>query len=810
MVHWGGQFDRAGGGDDDIVSIAPSTSTLAGDDDARVGARRHHDSPPRDLSRHHQIPPSTSRSHRSGLSDGGSTRPFRASVSAPARTWRTRALSLIVESDGATSEWVLRVDPSQLSSPDERGDSVGSTLVFGGFDATRLRVRAGPSRAPRDADPNAVNAGDPTGDADPGVRWVSLTRMGGGSEEIPTFFYRVDDDDDDAAALSAEEMASLDAEAATAAADWASELSSAAWTEMDETDRRGKRPATRTKDGARMKRGQVDKSLKSAVANDYEDVDGSGDMDDDFSANYYDYDADDVEEDYVPGSAFLVDDDDDDADADADAASKKGRRRKTRREWGKIPDDKLPRVAIVGRPNVGKSALFNRLTGTKRAIVYDQPGVTRDRMYIRAFWGDTEFMMVDTGGLESLPGSPEDAPSVDTVGGFEILPGMVESQAALAVNEAAALIMVTDGQKGLTNADEEIYGWIRKYHSKKPLLLAVNKCESTTKGEEQVLDFWSLGGPTPLAVSAISGTGTGELLDGLVAALPPPSPEDLDPSWKDEEGDGPLKVAIIGRPNVGKSSLLNQLAGDARSIVSDYSGTTRDTIDSDVIGADGEKYTLIDTAGIRRRTSVAASKDAPESLAVGRALQAMRRADIVVLVIDAEEGPSQQDFVLAERAAVQEGCALVLCVNKWDRIDKDTYSMNEYTKTLRSKLRVFEWASVVYTSALTGQRVQKVLRAAAEASVHHRKRLSTATLNSVIQEATLWKSPPSKAGRKGRVYYVTQASTRPPTFVFFVNDPKLFPDTYKRYMERSLRDNIGFPGSPIRILWRGKGAKGKK
>mmetsp|Transcript_1363 Transcript_1363/g.5343 ORF Transcript_1363/g.5343 Transcript_1363/m.5343 type:complete len:1954 (+) Transcript_1363:238-6099(+) len=200
MVHWGGQFDRAGGGDDDIVSIAPSTSTLAGDDDARVGARRHHDSPPRDLSRHHQIPPSTSRSHRSGLSDGGSTRPFRASVSAPARTWRTRALSLIVESDGATSEWVLRVDPSQLSSPDERGDSVGSTLVFGGFDATRLRVRAGPSRAPRDADPNAVNAGDPTGDADPGVRWVSLTRMGGGSEEIPTFFYRVDDDDDDAAA----------------------------------------------------------------------------------------------------------------------------------------------------------------------------------------------------------------------------------------------------------------------------------------------------------------------------------------------------------------------------------------------------------------------------------------------------------------------------------------------------------------------------------------------------------------------------------------------------------------------------------
>lgn len=387
---------------------------------------------------------------------------------------------------------------------------------------------------------------------------------------------------------------------------------------------------------------------------------------------------------------------------------------------------------------------------------------------------------------------------------------MVESQAALAVREASALIMVTDGQTGLTTADEEIYGWIRKCHSDKPLLLAVNKCESSTKGEEQVLDFWSLGGATPLAVSAISGTGTGDLMDGLVSLLPPPATEQDGEDWaRDAAEDDPLKIAIVGRPNVGKSSLLNQLAGDARAIVSDHSGTTRDTIDSDVIGADGRKYTLIDTAGIRRRTSVAAGKDVPESLAVGRALQAMRRADMVVLVIDAEEGPSQQDFVLAERAALQEGCGLVLCVNKWDLIDKDTFTMVEYTKTLRSKLRVFEWASVAYTSALTGQRIQKVLTAAAEASVHHRKRLSTATLNAVVQEATLWKGPPSRGGRKGKVYYVTQASTRPPTFVFFVNDPKLFPETYRRYMERSLRENIGFPGTPIRILWRGKGVSKK-
>ena len=604
-----------------------------------------------------------------------------------------------------------------------------------------------------------------------------------------------DDDDDDAPVhLTEEEREALDAKAAAMASSWASELSAAAWDDADSAE---------TSDFSTTKKKKTrDKSLRAAVANESYDED-----DDDFEENYYDYDADDVEAGYEPFSSSASDAD---AGDGVDPLTKAKRRRKTRREWGKLPDEKLPRVAIVGRPNVGKSALFNRLTGTKRAIVYDQPGITRDRMYVRAFWGDTEFMMVDTGGLESLPGSPQDAPSVDTVGGVEILPGMVESQAALAVREAAALVFVVDGQRGLTAADEEIYGWIRKFHGKTPLMLAVNKCESTTKGEEQILDFWSLGGVEPLAVSAISGTGTGELMDALVKSLPAPELDDADAEGRfSEEDDAPLKIAIVGRPNVGKSSLLNQLAGDARAIVSDYSGTTRDTIDSDVTGADGNKYTLIDTAGIRRRTAVAAGRDVPESLAVGRALQAMRRADIVVLVVDAEEGPSQQDFVLAERAATQEGCGLVLCVNKWDLIDKDSYSMNEYTKTLRSKLRVFEWASVVYTSALTGQRIQRVLQAANEASVHHRKRLSTATLNAVVQEASLWKSPPSKGGRKGKIYYVTQASTRPPTFVFFVNEPKLFPETYRRYMERSLRENIGFPGSPVRILWRGKGV-GKK
>ena len=600
-------------------------------------------------------------------------------------------------------------------------------------------------------------------------------------------------DDDAPVRLTAEEREALDAEAAAMASSWANELSAAAWDDAEAAETIGPEK-THGK-----KKTHDNKSLRAAVANEAHD--------DDFEENYYDYDANDVEDGYEPLSSRAPTNDAE-SSKDDDLLTEAKRRRKTRREWGTLSDEQLPRVAIVGRPNVGKSALFNRLTGTKRAIVYDQPGITRDRMYVRAFWGDVEFMMVDTGGLESLPGSPQDAPSVNTVGGVEILPGMVESQAALAVREAAALVFVVDGQKGLTSADEEIFGWIRKFHSATPLMLAVNKCESTTKGEEQILDFWSLGGVEPLAVSAISGTGTGELMDGLVRSLPAPEADAGGGGFSEEE-DAPLKIAIVGRPNVGKSSLLNQLAGDARAIVSDHSGTTRDTIDSDVTGADGNKYTLIDTAGIRRRTAVAAGNDVPESLAVGRALQAMRRADIVVLVVDAEEGPSQQDFVLAERAATQEGCGLVLCVNKWDKIDKDSYSMNEYTKTLRSKLRVFEWASVVYTSALTGQRIQKVLQAANEASVHHRKRLSTATLNAVVQEASLWKSPPSKGGRKGKIYYVTQASTRPPTFVFFVNEPKLFPETYRRYMERSLRENIGFPGSPVRILWRGKGV-GKK
>ena len=611
-------------------------------------------------------------------------------------------------------------------------------------------MRCGLSRALDARGPGATRAAGAT------RRRATTTRRAAGGGTT------TDDDDDDARArasgTSAIEMERMDREARTYATAWANELAS-----------------TLSEDARALERRLFGDEGGASERGEDEDEDAS-------------------EEETVGTSGRK-------GKARADARV----RRKTRRDWSKVPDEALPRVAVVGRPNVGKSALFNRLTGTKRAIVYDEPGVTRDRMYVRAYWGEHEFMMVDTGGLENLPANPEGGPKTDTVGGVEILPGMIEAQAAEAVREASVLIFVVDGQVGLTAADMDIFAWLRRTHSKIPLHLAVNKCESTTKGEDQILEFWSLGDVIPLAVSAISGTGTGELLDNMCATLPPPPQVSEDENAEEEEI--PVTVAIIGRPNVGKSSLLNGLAGEARSIVSDFSGTTRDSIDTLVEDKyTGRKYTLIDTAGIRRRTQVKSGTDGAEKLSVGRALQAMKRADVVVLVIDGTEGPSQQDFVLAERAT-QEGCAIVLCINKWDLVDKDTHTMNKYTDDMRLKLRVFEYAEIVYTSALTGQRIQKILDAAQVASENHRKRLTTATLNSVVQEATLWKLPPSRNSRKGKIYYITQASIRPPTFVFFVNDPKLFPDTYRRYMERQLRENIGFPGTPIRLLWRGKGVE---
>ncbi|MEM6255251.1 MAG: ribosome biogenesis GTPase Der [Cyanobacteria bacterium P01_D01_bin.156] len=435
----------------------------------------------------------------------------------------------------------------------------------------------------------------------------------------------------------------------------------------------------------------------------------------------------------------------------------------------------LPVVAIIGRPNVGKSTLVNRLAGAREAIVYDQPGVTRDRTYQPAFWQDREFMVVDTGGLVFDDDS-------------EFLPHIRE-QAMLALAEARAAVFVVDGQEGLNESDREISSWLRQQSV--PVLLAVNKCESEDQGLIQAAEFWELGLGEPYPVSGIHGNGTGELLDQLISHLP----------TSDEiEDDDEIKVAIVGRPNVGKSSLLNAFVGENRSIVSDISGTTRDTIDM-VVKRKETVYRLIDTAGIRKKKNV---NYGPEFFSINRSFKAIRRADVVLLVIDALDGMTEQDQKLAGRIE-DEGRACIIVVNKWDAIEKDSHTIYEYDKKLGGKIYFLDWATRIYVSALTGQRVPKILDAVDEAVVQHRRRVSTAVVNEVLEDAVSWHSPPTtRQGKQGRIYYGTQVAVRPPTFTLFVNSGKLFTDNYRRYIERQFRENLGYEGTPIRIFWRGK------
>ncbi len=435
----------------------------------------------------------------------------------------------------------------------------------------------------------------------------------------------------------------------------------------------------------------------------------------------------------------------------------------------------LPIVAIIGRPNVGKSTLANRLAGAQEAIVHDEPGVTRDRTYVSAYWGDREFLIVDTGGLVF---------DDDT----EFLP-LIREQAMTALNEASAAIFVVDGQSGPTAADEEIAVWLRQQTA--PVLLAVNKCESPEQGLTQAAQFWELGLGEPFPVSGIHGNGTGELLDQLITYLP--TTEELPET--DE-----IKVAIVGRPNVGKSSLLNAFVGENRAIVSPISGTTRDTIDT-VIEREGKTYRLIDTAGIRRKKNV---EYGPEFFGINRAFKAIRRADVVLLVIDAIDGVTEQDQKLAGRIA-EEGRACVVVVNKWDAIEKDSHTIYDYEKHIKDRLHFVEWAEMIFVSALTGQRVEKILELVDRAAQAHKRRVSTAVINEVLEEAIKWHSPTvSRQGRQGKIYYGTQVSTQPPAIALFVNDAKRFNDNYRRYIERQFRQQLGFPGTPIRLFWRSK------
>lgn len=435
----------------------------------------------------------------------------------------------------------------------------------------------------------------------------------------------------------------------------------------------------------------------------------------------------------------------------------------------------LPIVAIIGRPNVGKSMLVNRLAGVTDAIVHDEPGVTRDRTYREAFWNDREFLVVDTGGLVF---------DDDT----EFLP-LIREQAMMALAEASVAIMVVDGQAGVTAADEEIAAWLRQQSV--PVVLAVNKCESPEQGLAQASEFWSLGLGEPFPISGIHGNGTGELLDEVINYLPPTD--------QAEEPDE-IKVAIVGRPNVGKSSLLNAFVGEKRAIVSPVSGTTRDAIDM-VVERQGRRYRLIDTAGIRKKKNV---DYGPEFFGINRAFKAIRRADVVLLVIDALDGVTEQDQKLAGRIA-DDGRACVLVVNKWDAIEKDSHTIYDYERHLKDRLHFTEWAETIYVSALTGLRIEKILDLVNTAAEQHRRRVSTSVLNEALEEALNWHTPPTtRQGRQGKIYYCTQVASQPPAIALFVNDPKLFNDNYRRYIERQFREQLGFTGTPIRLLWRGK------
>jgi GTP-binding protein len=436
---------------------------------------------------------------------------------------------------------------------------------------------------------------------------------------------------------------------------------------------------------------------------------------------------------------------------------------------------KLPIVAVIGRPNVGKSTFVNRLAGDQQAIVYDQPGITRDRTYRPAFWQDRDFQVVDTGGLVF---------DDDT----EFLP-LIRQQVMAALVEAAVAIFVVDGQMGLTAGDREIAEWLRRQSV--PVFVAVNKCESVQQGLTQAAEFWQLGLGNPYPISAIHGSGTGELLDELITHLPP-----AEQLVEDDE----IKVAIIGRPNVGKSSLLNALTGENRSIVSPVSGTTRDAIDMTVQRGD-KTYRLIDTAGIRRKKNV---DYGAEFFSINRAFKAIRRCDVVLFVIDVLDGVTEQDLKLAGRI-IEEGRATILIINKWDAVEKDSDTIYQYKREIMDRLYFMDWAEMLFVSAMTGQRVAKILDLVDTAAEAHRRRVTTSVINEVLEEAVRWHTPPTtRQGKQGRIYYGTQVSSQPPTIALFVNDPNRFNDNYRRYIDHQFREQLGFTGTPVRLIWRGK------
>ena len=438
-----------------------------------------------------------------------------------------------------------------------------------------------------------------------------------------------------------------------------------------------------------------------------------------------------------------------------------------------------PLVAIVGRPNVGKSLLFNKLTGQRTSIVEDTPGVTRDRIYGECEWCGRTFSLVDTGGIE---------PGTDS----EMLKFM-RRQAEIGIELADAIIMVVDVRSGVTAADEDVATMLRK--SKKPVCLAVNKCDSIGLVNPDVFEFYSLGIGDLFETSAVHGHGTGDMLDWVLDNIPEDNGED--------EDDDIIKVAIVGKPNVGKSSLLNQILGEERVIVSNVAGTTRDAIDSYYENETG-KYCLIDTAGMRRKSKV---DDAIEKYSNMRSINAIDRADVCLILIDANEGVTEQDTKIA--GLVHEaGKAAIIVVNKWDAVeDKETNTMRDMENKVRCDLAYMTYAPVVFLSALTGSRVNKLFPMIQDVHAQNTSRITTGALNSILADATARVQPPSDKGRRLKIYYMTQASTKPPHFVIFCNDARLFHFSYQRYLENQIREVFGLQGTPIRITIRQKGDK---
>ena len=438
-----------------------------------------------------------------------------------------------------------------------------------------------------------------------------------------------------------------------------------------------------------------------------------------------------------------------------------------------------PLVAIVGRPNVGKSMLFNKLTGQRTSIVEDTPGVTRDRIYGSCEWCGRTFSLVDTGGIE---------PGTDS----EMLKFM-RRQAEIGIELADAIIMVVDVHSGVTAADQDVATMLRK--SGKPIALAVNKCDSVGPANPDVYEFYSLGIGDLFETSAIHGHGTGDLLDWVLENIPEDSGE--------EEDSDVIKVAIVGKPNVGKSSLLNRILGEERVIVSDVAGTTRDAIDSYFENETG-KYCFIDTAGMRRKSKV---DDAIEKYSNMRSISAIDRADVCLILIDANDGVTEQDTKIA--GLVHEaGKAAVIVVNKWDAVEnKETNTMRDMETKVRQGLSYMLYAPVLFLSALTGQRVDRLFQVIQDVHAQNTSRITTGALNSVLADATARVQPPTDKGRRLKIFYMTQASTKPPHFVIFCNDARLFHFSYQRYLENQIREVFGLNGTPIRITIRQRGDK---